>query len=108
MRSRWLMHHGPHFERWSKHTIRVAQDNVTRYDLFSNQDNVTRCEHSLFAYSNAAPEMSVALFVGALHVDNRYVGLHRRHKQQWCAIQWGLLLAKRRVLAWDITAQQRA
>ena len=80
MRSRWLMYHGPHFERWSKHAIRIAQDNVTRYDLFSNQDDVTSCKHGFFTYPKATPKMGIALYVAALYLDNCHIGLYSRYE----------------------------
>src|SRR5579859_258614 len=80
MRAPWFVNDCPNFERRSQHAVRVAQDHVTRYDLIGNQDNITRREHSLLAYPNAAPKMSVALFVAALHMDDCYIGLHSRHE----------------------------
>ncbi len=105
MRSPGFMHDSPHFERWSQHAVRVAQNNITRHDFFGYQDDITSSKHSLLGYTGVAPEMSIAIFVAALHVDDGYVWIHSRHEQQWSAVQRRFLLAERRVLTRDIAAQ---
>src|SRR5262245_20879450 len=46
-----FVHDGPHFERWCQHAVRVAQDHLTRNDLFGNEYDIPGCQRGLLAYA---------------------------------------------------------
>src|ERR1700730_5914803 len=96
-----------HFERWTQHAVGIAHNYLTRHDFFGDQDYVARGQHGFFADTYIAPDVRVAIFVAALHMDDGYVGTDGGDKQQRGAIEWGWLYTQCGVLARDIAAQQR-
>src|SRR5712664_4159106 len=81
MRPPGFIYYGPHFERWPQYAVGIAQNNFTRHNLLSYQDHSACCKHGLFAEADIAPDMSISLFVAALHMDNGHIGMNSRHKQ---------------------------
>src|SRR6266568_4072078 len=104
MRSPWLMHHGSYLERWPQHAVEVAQNDFTRHYFLRYQDHISGGQHGLFTYTYIAPQVRVAIFIAALHMNDRDIGMQRWHKQQWRSIEWGLHLAETWIMAGNVTS----
>src|SRR6266571_927345 len=88
MRSPGFMHNGTYFEGWPQHSIRVAHNDLAGYNLLGNQNDISCCKHCFLAQADIAPEVGIAIFIAALHMDDCDIRLNGWYQQQGCAIQW--------------------
>ncbi len=75
------MHHARDHEPGDYRAIRVAQYGFVIDDLLAGQKHFFRCQRGFAHDAKIAPDMSVALAIGALHVKNGEVGTNGAHGQ---------------------------
>src|SRR5438309_3332763 len=73
MRPQRHLAHSADQEPWNNSPVRVRGDDLARDDLFRADDHFFRCAYALEHNAEIAPAVRVAVFVGALQVDDCHV-----------------------------------
>src|SRR3989442_13134223 len=81
MGSPCFVHHGSYLGRWPQHAGGIAPNHLTQHYFLRYQDHISGGQHCLFAYTYVAPEVGVAIFITALHMNDGDIWPQRWHKR---------------------------
>jgi len=100
-----LFHYGGHQEPRDNRAVRIAADHLLGHDLLAGDYGAPGRVGGLDCQSQVAPQVSVPLPVGSLHVDDGDVGPERAHRQDVRAAKWVGELAYPGMVPHDIAAK---
>ena len=82
MRASRFVNHGGNEEPRHQRAVGVGRNDTGLDDFFGHDNYFARGAGAIYRDAQAAPQMGVALRVGALHVQDRDIGTQRAHRDQ--------------------------
>src|SRR5215469_1044585 len=109
MRSIWTLHHRRHQKAWNYRPVRIAGNHLFSHNPLSRENHFLRRTHAFQHHAKIPPTVRIALSVGTLYVNNRYVRLNGSYcKQRLLGLKRRDDLVEKMIALGNIAAHRRA